>query len=73
MVHSDAICNVVLEVRTAQKMLKPRKLNGALWRYLKRYFGSYNCIENVETKEAKWCILVLFETVFWKLELHRKC
>ena len=73
MVHSDAICNGVLEVGSAQKMLKPRKLNGALWRYLKRCFGSQNCIENVETKEAKWCIMALFETVFLKLELHRKC
>ena len=29
--------------------------------YLKRWFGSWNCLENVETKEAKWCIRTLFE------------
>jgi len=51
--------------------LKARKLNGAFWRYLKRCFGSWNCLEIIESKEAKWCILALFETVFWKLELLR--
>ena len=35
-------------------MLKARKLNGAFWNFLKRFFGSLNCLENVETKEAKW-------------------
>jgi len=54
-------------------MLKQRKLNGIFRRYLKRCFGSWNCLENVETKEAKWHIPALFETVFWKLELLRKC
>jgi len=34
--------------------------------------GSWNCWENFESTEAKWCILGLFETVFWKLELLRK-
>jgi len=28
-----------------------------------------NCLEHFESKEAKRCILALFETVFWKLEL----
>ena len=50
-------------------MLKAMTLNGALWRYLKRCFGSWNCLENVESKEAKWCVLTLFEMLFWKLEL----
>jgi len=62
-----------LEVGTAKKLLKARKLNGAFWCYLKRCFGSWNCIENfVERKRAKWCILALFEKLFWKLELLRK-
>jgi len=60
------------EVGTVETILKARKLNGAFWRYLKRCFGSWNCLENFETKEAKWYILALFETVFWKLELLRK-
>jgi len=29
--------------------------------YLKRCFGSWNCLENVVTKEAKWCIRTLIE------------
>jgi len=29
-------------------------------------------LEHFETKEAKWSILALFDTVFWKLELLRK-
>ena len=37
-----------------------RKLNGAFWCYLKRCFGSWNCWENIETKEAKWCIRTTF-------------
>ena len=44
------------------------KLNCAFWRYLNRCFGSWNCLENVESKEAKRYILALFVTVFWKLE-----
>jgi len=44
--------------------LKARRLNGAIWRYLKRCFGNWNCLENVETKEAKWCNMALFKTVF---------
>ena len=31
--------------------------NGAFWCYLKQCFGSWNCLENFESKEAKWCIL----------------
>ena len=52
LVHSDAICNGVLEVGTAEKNVKARKLNGALWCCMKRCFGSWNCLENVESKEA---------------------
>ena len=36
-------------------------------------FNEENCWEKFESKEAKWCILALFETVFWKLKLLRKC
>jgi len=61
----------LIKVGTAEKVLKARKQNGAFWRYLKRCFGSWNCWEKCESKEAKWCILAIFETVFWKLELFR--
>jgi len=55
-------------------MLKAMTLNGAFWCYLKRWFGSWNCcLEHFESKEAKWCIVALFEKVFWKLELPWKC
>jgi len=51
--------------RTAEKKLKERRKDGALWCYLKWCFGSWNCLEKIESiKEAKWCILALFETVF---------
>ena len=74
MVHSDAIWNDVLEVVTAYKKMKARKLNGTFWHYLKRRCGSCNCLEHVESNEAKWCILALFETVFSKLfQLFEEC
>ena len=38
MVHSDAIWNDVLEVGTAEKIMEPRSLSNAFWRYLKRCF-----------------------------------
>jgi len=41
--------------------------------YLKRYVGSWNCLDNFESNEVKLCILAVFEPVFWKLELLRKC
>ena len=71
MVKSGAIWNDV-EDGTAEKTLKARTQNGALWRYLKLFLGRCNCWENFESKEKIWCILMLFETVFWKLELLRK-
>ena len=61
MVHSGAIWNDALEVGTAEKTLKARKLVDAFGRYLKRWFGSWDCLEQFETKEAKWCIRTLFE------------
>ena len=71
MVLSGGIWIDGLDDGTAWKTLKARTQNGAFWRYLKRCFGSWNCWEKCESKEAKWCILVLFEAVFWKLELFR--
>jgi len=50
-----------LEVGTAEKNVKARKLNGAFWCYLKRCFGSWNFLEYFETNEAKWCIRTLYE------------
>jgi len=59
--HSDALWNSVLEVETAEKKLKARKLNDAFWHYLKRFLGSWNSWENFESKEGRWCIRTLFE------------
>ena len=51
--------------------LKPWTIYCALWSYLKRCFGSLNCWGNFKSKDAKWCILTLFEFSFRKLELLR--
>ena len=48
MVHSDTIRNDVLEFGTAEKILKAKMQNCAFWCYLKRCFGSWNCLENVD-------------------------
>ena len=32
-------------------------------------FWKLELLDNVESKDAKWCILTQFETMFWKLEL----
>ena len=32
----------------------------------------WSCWANVEIMEDRWCILMLFKTMFWKLELLRK-
>ena len=48
MVHSDTIKNDVLEFGTAEKILKARMQNCAFWCYLKRCFGSWNCLENFD-------------------------
>ena len=69
MVHSGAIWNDVLKVGTTEIFFKARTQNDALWCYLKRFIWRWNCWEKFESKEKKWCILMLFETVFWKLEL----
>ena len=51
------------------KKQKTRTLNGAFWRFLKRYFGSWR---NFEIKDANWSVLSLFKTMFLKLKLLRK-
>ena len=71
MVYSYAIWNYVLEVGTAENILKARTLNGAFWRYLKQYYWSWNCWEFFKSNDAKRCILALYETMVWKLELLR--
>ena len=43
MVHSDAISNDVLEVGTAEKILKAKDANSEFWRCLKRFVWSWNC------------------------------
>ena len=70
--HTNAIDSMHSEVGTAEIPFKTRLLNGAFCRNMKRSFGSWNCWENFEIKEAKRCILTLFETMFCKLELRRK-
>jgi len=42
-VHSAAIWNDVLKVKTAENILKARTLNGAFCRYLKQFLGCWNC------------------------------
>jgi len=34
-------------------------------------FRSWNCGETFEYKDAKWCVLAVFETILLKLELRR--
>ena len=60
------------EVGTAENILKPRTIYGALWRYLKRCSWRRNSWENFKSKDTKWCIMALFETIFRKLVLLRK-
>ena len=49
----------------------PRTHTGAFWGNLKRCFGSWNCGETFENKDASWWFLVVFETTVLKLELLR--
>ena len=44
-------------------------IDGAFWHYFKRSSWSLSCRENFKSKEAKWCTLALFETMFCKLEM----
>ena len=46
-----------MEVGTAEKPLKARTPNGAIWRNLKIYFWSWNCKETLKI-DAKRCILM---------------
>ena len=71
MVYSDAIRTYFLEVGTDENMLKSRMMYGAFWRYLKQYYWSWNCWEFFKSNDAKRCILALYETMVWKLELLR--
>ena len=66
------------EVGTAEKILEARRTRNSLevrnapqtpivykmQNYLKQCFGSCNCLEYFETKEAKWCIRTIFERWF---------
>jgi len=69
MVHSGAIWNDVLEVGTAEKMLKARGQKDAFWRYL---LLKLELLRKNQSKDSKCCILGLFETMFRKFELLRK-
>jgi len=44
-------------MRNGEKHFKNKDANR--WRYLKRWFGSWNRRE----KDAKWCIMSPFETI----------
>jgi len=61
-----------LAVGTVEKMLKARTIDGAYWRYLERFSRSWNGCDNLKSKQGKWCILALFKTIFWNMELLRK-
>ena len=67
MVHSDTILNDVLDVSAAEKKLKARRRNSVFWRSLKRCFVSWNCLKKAKSKEAKCCILTLFEELLGEL------
>ena len=69
--HSNGILNNVLGGETVEKLLKSKTLNGALLRYLKRCFGSWNCTETFEIKDANWRILTLLIRCFRKFKLLR--
>ena len=69
--HSNGILNDVLGGGTAENILKSRTLNGAFLRYLKRCFGSWDCGETFENKDANWWFLAVLKTILWKLELRR--
>mgnify|MGYP007091393975 CR=1 FL=1 len=72
MVHSGTIWTLFLEAGNAEKMLKAKKIDNTFWHYLKCYCLSRRCWEKIEIKDDRWCILTLFETMFFKLELLRK-
>ena len=65
--HFNGIWNDMFGVGSAKKMFKPRMLNGAFWLNLNRWFGSWNCQESFESKDAKWCIHTLLEASNEKL------
>ena len=46
-----ALFKTILMKKIAEKMWKAWKLNDAFWRYSKRCFGSWNCLENVEVRK----------------------
>jgi len=58
-------------VENAEKFLKSSTLNGAFLRYLKQCFGSWDCGETFDNKDANWYFLAVFKTILWKLELRR--
>ena len=78
MEHSNAIWNANLELQRQVKnklrvysytiwndlelqiFFKTRTVKGAFWWYLD---SIGNCRENIENREAKWCILTAFETI----------
>ena len=72
MVHFGAIWNSVLEVGIAENILKSWTIDDTFWRYFKRCTWSLSWLERIKNKEAKWCILALFETMFCKLLVLKK-
>jgi len=49
---SDSIWNDGLEVKTAEKKMKSRTINGAFWRNLKRWFGSLEVLREIWKQDA---------------------
>ena len=73
MEHSSVIWKDVFEVGPGEKKLKARTQNGAVWRYLKRFFGSWNCLEHFESNEASWYTHMLFQGWFGSWNCLEKC
>ena len=64
--NDDIWCSLVvfqmmfLKMELLRKTFKPRTQNGAFWRYLKRFLGSWNCWEILKARRknsAFWCYL----------------
>ena len=58
MVHSDGIQN---DLELQWKKRKKKTLNGAFWRYSKRF---RTVVGKQKKQDTKWCILTVFETIW---------
>ena len=49
-----------LKFELLRKLWKQEEKRGAFWCYLKRCFGIWDCFENLEIMDDRWCILTIF-------------